>query len=306
VASYIVRRLGGALIVVFGISVVTFLLVYAIPSDPARMIAGQKATPQVIAQIRHNLGLDQPLIVQYIHYLWKLVQGNLGTSYIYNQPVGTLIGQRLGPTLLLALGCWIAELIIGIPLGIYTARRARKKSDYFVSSLALVGISLPVFWLGLLLLYWLGYKLPIFPLGGSSGFQSLILPSLTYGVTGAAYYTRLLKASMLEVMGQDYVRTARAKGASERRVIWRHVVRNALIPVVTFGGIDIGYLLTGVVLIENTFNWNGLGVLSYEAIPQSDIPVIMGTVLLTALVVVAFTLIVDVIYAFVDPRIRYS
>lgn len=305
-ASYIVRRLGGALIVLFGISVVTFLLIYAIPADPARMIAGQKATPQIIAQVRHNLGLDQPLFIQYIHYIGGLLRGNLGTSYIYNQPVSTLIAQRLGPTLLLALGCWLAELIIGIPLGIYTARRARKTGDYIVSALALVGISLPVFWLGLWLLYWFGFKFPIFPLGGSGGFQNLILPSLTYGITGAAYYTRLLKASMLEVMGKDYVRTARAKGASESRVIWRHVMRNALIPVVTFGGIDIGYLLTGVVLIENTFNWNGLGVLSYEAIQQTDIPVIMGTVLFTAVVVVFFTLVVDVVYGFIDPRIRYS
>ncbi|WP_026962277.1 ABC transporter permease [Alicyclobacillus herbarius] len=304
--AYIIRRLFSAVIVLFGISVVTFLLVYAIPADPARMIAGPKAPHSVVVTIRHQLGLDQPLPLQYIHYVGRLLHGDLGTSYTFNLPVTTMILQRLWPTAELALGCWLAELIIGIPLGIYTARHARRLGDYMVSALALIGISLPVFWLGLLLLYWFGFQIPIFPLGGFGGFRYLILPSITYGITGAAYYTRLLKSSMLEVMQQDYVRTARAKGAGEARVTFRHVVRNALIPVVTFGGIDFSYLLTGVVLIEATFNWNGLGELAYTAIPNLDVPVIMGTVLLVAVAVVVFNLIVDILYSIIDPRIRYS
>lgn len=305
--SFITRRTIGALIVLIGISIITFLLLYAVPSDPARIIAGPKASAATLMAIRHNLGLDQPVPIQYIDYMKRLLHGDLGTSFIYNAPVAQLLFRKLGATIPLAIGCWVAELIIGIPLGIYTARRARKVSDYIVSILALIGISLPVFWLGLILLYYLGFKFPVFPLGGNdNGIMSLILPSLTYGVTGAAVYTRLLKSSMLEVLSQDYVRTARAKGASERRVVWGHVMRNALIPVITFGGIDIGYLLSGVILIEVTFNWNGLGIFAYEAIQQSDIPVVMGTVLLAATFTVLFNLIVDILYVFIDPRIRYE
>lgn len=304
--SYIIRRLGGAAIVLIGITIVTFILAYAIPIDPAKVILGSKATPAEVLMLRHQLGLDQPFIVQYFDYLVRLLHGNLGMSYMFDQSVITLIGQRFGPTAMLALSCWVAELVIGIPLGIFTARHARKLSDYLISILALIGISLLVPWLGLVLLYWFGFKIPIFPLGGTGGLYHLILPALTYGITGAAYYTRLLKSSMLEVLNQDYVRTARAKGANERRVIWRHVLRNAMIPVVTYAGIDIGYLITGVVLLEVTFNWNGLGTLAQTAIQQNDIPLIMGTVLITAVFIVLFNLMVDLLYVFIDPRIRYS
>jgi len=304
--SYIIRRLIGALVTLWGISVITFLLVFAVPADPARIIVGPKAPESVVEQVRVNLGLNLPLPVQYWHYFVRLLHGNLGTSYIYNLPVTHMIMQRAGATVELAIGCFIAELIIGIPLGIYTAMRARHISDYILSALALAGISLPVFWLGLELLYYLGFKLSVFPLGGYGGIQYLILPSITYGVTGAAVYLRLLKSSMLEVLNQDYTRTARAKGASQARVIMRHVLRNALIPVVTYGGIDIGYLLTGVILIEVTFNWNGLGVLAYQAVTQLDIPVIMGTVMLIAVMVVLFNLFVDILYGMIDPRIRYD
>lgn len=304
--GFIVRRIGANIIVLWGITVITFLLVFAIPADPARMIAGQKAPESVVITIRHQLGLDQPMPMQYWHYLVRLLHGDMGTSYIFNLPVTTMIGQRAGASLELALGCFIVELAIGLPLGMYTATHSRKLSDYLVSAAALVVISIPVFWLGMVLLFWFGFKLPIFPLGGYGGIQYLILPSITYGITGAAVYTRLLKSSMLEVLNQDYTRTARAKGASESRVIWRHAFRNAVIPVITFGGIDIGYLLTGVLLIETTFNWNGLGALAFSAIQNLDIPVIMGTVTLAAVSTVFFNLIVDVLYAVIDPRIRYD
>jgi ABC-type dipeptide/oligopeptide/nickel transport system permease component len=308
VLTYIIRRIFQSIIVLFGISVIAFLLIYAVPADPARVIAGPKASAAVIAQIRLDLGLNLPIYLQYLHYMGALLHGNLGVSYIFHRPVTSMILERVGPTTELAIGCWIAELVIGIPLGIYTARHANTKRDMILSTLALVGISLPVYWLGLVLLYFFGFKIAIFPLGGygDGAIQYLILPAITYGITGAAYYTRLLKSSMLEIMNSDYIRTARAKGASERRVIWRHVVRNALIPVVTFGGIDIGYLLAGVVLLEATFNWNGMGLLAYQSIENQDIPVIMGTVLLLACTVVLFNLLVDIAYGFVDPRIRYD
>lgn len=304
--AYVIRRIVGAIITLWGVSVITFLLVFAVPANPARIIAGPKAPEAVVEQIRVNLGLNLPLPVQYWRYLVRLLHGNLGTSYIYNLPVAHMIMQRAGATIELALGCFVAELIIGIPLGIYTALHARKLSDYILSALALVGISVPVFWLGLELMYYFAFKLSIFPLGGIGGIRYLVLPALTYGITGAAVYLRLLKSSMLEVLNQDYTRTARAKGASEWRVVMRHVLRNALIPVVTYGGIDIGYLLTGVVLIEATFNWNGLGELAYNAVVQDDIPLIMGTVMLIAVMVVIFNLLVDLLYGVIDPRIRYE
>lgn len=304
--GYILRRIGASVIVLWGISIMTFVLIYAVPADPARMVAGPKASAAVVKVIRHQLGLDQPMPIQYWHYLVRLVHGNMGTSYIFNSPVTQMILGRAGATLELALGAFTVELLIGVPLGIYTATHARKISDYIVSILALIGVSIPVFWLGMVLLYWLGFELPIFPLGGNGGFQYLILPSVTYGITGAAVYARMLKSSMLEVLNQDYTRTARAKGASNRRVVWRHVVRNALIPVITFGGIEFGYLITGVVLIEDTFNWNGLGALAVQAINSLDIPVIMGTVTLAAVSVVFFNLVVDILYVVVDPRIRYD
>lgn len=306
--SYILRRIGQSIIVLIGISMIAFLLLYAVPTDPARLIAGPHATKEVVDQIRKDLGLNLPIYVQYLHYLGNLLKGNLGNSYIFHTSVRSMIGGRMGATAELALGCWLAELIIGIPLGMYTARHARKKRDLVVSALALVGISLPVYWLGLIFLVVFSFHLKWFPLGGYGGgaIQYLVLPAVTYGITGAAYYTRLLKSSMLDVMNQDYVRTARAKGANERQVIWGHVFRNALIPVITFGGIDIGYLLAGVVLVEETFNWQGMGMLAYQSILNQDIPVIMGTVLLLAVFVVIFNLIVDIVYSFVDPRIRYD
>lgn len=304
--AYIVRQLASKVVVLLGITIITFILIDAIPADPARLILGQHASVAAVKALRIQLGLNLPLPIRYLHYLGSLLHGNLGYSYVFNMPVTTMIMQRMGASAWLALGCWIAEIIIGVPLGIFTARRAHGPLDYFISALALVGISLPVFWLGLILLYWLGYIHQIFPLGGIGGIRYLVLPALTYGITGAAYYQRLLRSSMLEVMGLDYVRTARAKGASDNRVVWRHVVRNALIPVMTYAGIDIGYLMTGVVLIEATFNWNGLGLMAYTAISNDDVPVIMGTVLLIAVFVVVFTLLVDIVYSFLDPRIRYD
>jgi len=304
--SYVIRRLMGTLVVLFFISVIAFVIVYAIPADPARMIVGPKAPLSVIIALRHQLGLDQPLPVQYWRYLINLLHGNLGMSYTYDQPVTTLVFERLVPTAWLAVGCWIMELIIGIPLGIYTARRARKLSDYIVSAVALIGISIPVQVLGLYLLIAFAFKLSWFPLGGYGGIGHLILPAVSFGITGAAAYVRLLKSSMLEILNQDYVRTARAKGAPERRVIWRHVIRNAMIPVLTYAGIDLSYLIGGVVLLEVTFNWNGIGSLAFNAISQTDIPTIMGTVLFAAFLIVILNFFVDLLYAVVDPRIRYS
>ncbi len=304
--SYIIRRIFGALIVLLGVSIITFLLAYAVPADPARAIVGPHAPEYLVLQIRKQLGLNQPLPVQYVHYLWNLLHGNLGTSYVLNQSVTSLIGQRIGATGLLAGLAFVFELIIGIPIGILTALRDRKLTDHVLSTAALIGISLPVFFVGLELMYWVGFRLGWFPIGGSGGILYAILPALTYAITGAAYYARLLKSSMIDVLNQDYIRTAKAKGASPLRVVMRHALRNALIPALTYAGTDVAALLGGVVVIEDIFGYSGVGQLAFQAIGNLDVPLIMGTVLFATVFVVIFNLIVDILYGIVDPRISYS
>ncbi len=304
-ASYIVRRLGGAVIVLFGITVITFILAYAVPADPARLILGMKASQAQVVALRHQLGLDQPLIVQYWHYLINVLHGNLGKSYTLDLPVTTLIGQRVLLTAQLALAAWLFELAIGIPIGIISALKDRKLTDHIVNIVALIGISLPVFFVGLELMYWVAFKAGLFPVGGTGGLAYIILPGLTYGITGAAYYSRLLKSSMIDVLQQDYIRTAKAKGASASRVVFGHALRNAIIPVVTYGATDIAALFGGVVVIEDVFSYAGIGQMAVQAINTSDIPVIMGTVLFAAVFVVLFNILVDLLYGLIDPRISY-
>ena len=306
VASYIVRRILGALVVLLGVSIITFLIAYAVPADPARAIVGPHAPEYVVLQIRHQLGLDEPLPIQYLHFLWNLLHGNLGTSYVLNQSVNSLIGQRIGATGLLAGLAFVFELVIGIPIGILTGLRDRKLTDHILGTGALIGISLPVFFVGLELMFWVGFKLGWLPIGGSGGIAFAVLPALTYAITGAAYYARLLKSSMIDVLNQDYIRTARAKGASPMRVVMRHALRNALIPALTYAGTDVAMLLGGVVVIEDIFGYSGIGQLAFQAIGNLDVPLIMGTVLFATFFVVIFNLIVDILYGIIDPRISYS
>ncbi|CAM3921279.1 ABC transporter permease [Alicyclobacillus pomorum] len=305
-ASYIIRRLIGAVVVLFGISIITFIIAYAAPGDPARLIVGAKAPQSVVDAVRHNLGLDQPLPIQYIHYVGRLLQGNLGFSYHNNLPVTELLGQRLGNTVQLALGGWIVELILGIPLGIFGALYHRRIADYILSFLSLVGISMPVFVFGMWLIQNVAHGLGILPLGGAGGISHLILPSITLGVTGMAFYQRLMKSSMVEVMGQDYIRTARAFGVPPRRVITHHAMRNGLLPAVTYAGMDIAQLFGGVVLTETVFNYPGIGQLAWQSIENLDFPVIMATVLLAAVFVVVANFVVDIVYSVIDPRISLS
>ena len=304
-ASFIVRRIGGAFVVLFGITIVTFILAYMVPSDPARMILGMRATQAEVNQLRNQMGLNLPLYVQYWHYLVNLLHGNLGQSYQLDLPVAALIAQRIGLTAQLALACWIFELLIGIPAGVIMALKDRSAADHSLNIATLIGVSLVPFFLGLELMYWVAFKAGLFPVGGTGGVDYIILPGLTYGITGAAYYARLLKTSMLDVLHSDYIRTARAKGAGTWRTVFVHAFRNAMIPVVTYGGTDIAALFGGVVVIEDVFGYSGVGQLAVNAISQTDVPVIMGTVLVAAVFVVAFNIIVDVLYAFIDPRISY-
>lgn len=304
--SYLIRRLVGAVVVLIGISIITFIIAYAVPGDPARAIVGEKASEEVVKQVRHELGLDQPLHVQYFAYVNRLLHGDFGFSYYNNQPVLELVLSRLKDTALLAFSGWTVEILIGIPLGIFSAVYNRKIADYIISVLSIIGISLPVFWLGMWLIYNVAFKMGILPIGGSGSFMHLILPALTLGIAGAAYYQRLVKTSMMDVYNQDYIRTAKANGASPFRITFKHSLRNGIIPAVTYAGMDIAFLLGGVVVTETVFNYPGVGQLAMQSIQRLDVPVIMATVLLAAIIVVVVNIIVDLLYFLIDPRISLT
>ncbi len=302
--TYLARRITQAIPVLFGISVITFVLIYYLPADPARMYAGPSATVETVTRIRHELGLDQPLWVQYTRYIERVLHGDLGFSYRKQIDVATLILSRLPYTIALILGGVFVELAIGLPVGIISAVARGRWADRVGMLIALLGVSAPPFWLGLLLLYWLGYLLPIFPLGGTGSPASLVLPALTAGLGGAAWYARMMRSSTLDILSTDYVRTARAKGLSQFKVIIHHVLPNALNPIITMAGMDIPWFIGGVVLVERVFDWPGLGRLAVEAIETVDVPLILGTVIVTALAVVVSGILIDMVQGFVDPRIR--
>jgi peptide/nickel transport system permease protein len=302
--SYLARRILASLVILLGVSVVTFGLTFLIPADPVAMIAGRNATPEMREQIRHQLGLDRPLAEQYAGYLGRLVQGDLGKSYARKSDVGPLIAARLPATLLLMLGAIIAELAVGLPAGIYAASRRGRFGDKLAMTLSFVSVSTPQFVLGLALLYLFAYLLSWFPLGGYGGFSHLILPALTLGLAGGGWYSRMMRSSMIEVLRHDYIRTARAKGMPEWRVILAHGLRNAILPVVAMVGLDIGIFMSGVVVVENVYGWPGIGQLMWQAIQSLDIPIIMGVTTVAAFFIVLGNLIADMLAPLIDPRIR--
>jgi peptide/nickel transport system permease protein len=317
--QYIVRRLLWMIALLFLVSAITFVIFYALPSaDPAALRAGRNPNPQLVEQIRHNLGLDKPLYQQYYDYMKNLItKGDFGYSFQNNVSVRTQIFQRLPATISLAIGAAILWLTIGITVGIISSTRPRSLIDRLSMGAALVAISAPVYFLGLVVLYLFSDDIgviPLFPGAGSyvpfsddpgQWFGSLIMPWCVLAAAFAAFYARLLRSTMIDTMHEDYIRTARAKGLSERRVIFRHGLRAAINPIVTAAGLDIGILLGGAILTETVFNIPGVGRLAYDSIVNSDLPMIQGTVLLGAFFIVTANLIVDVAYAFVDPRVRY-
>jgi len=305
--AYLLRRVGWMFVILFGVATVTFFVAYMVPGDPARMIAGPGASAATIDSIRHQLGLDQPAARQYIDYMGRLVTGNLGISFLHRVPVLTAIFQRLGTTVLIALGGVFWELAIGIPVGIAAAWKPRSIWDRAGTAFALLGLSAPPFWLGLLLLYYLAFQHSIFPLGGVGHplLWYLILPTFTLGIGGAAWYTRMLRSSMLEILRSPYMQMARAKGMPSRILLWRHAMPNAVIPLITMAGMDLGYFLGGVLIIEVVFGIPGVGQQAWQAVQVLDIPMIMGTVLIAAVFIVLMNVIVDLSYALFDPRIRY-
>lgn len=305
-AGYVTRRLLMMLPVVFGISLITFLLAYLLPADPARMFAGPNASVETVNSIRHQLGLDRPFHEQYLRYVWRALQGDFGYSYHFKMPVWDAVLSRVPYSLELIFAGILVELVVGIPIGSLSALRPYSRLDRISTLLALLFVSAPPFWLGLLGLYFLGFKLPIFPLGGAGSLHHLILPALCAGAGGAAWYARMMRSSTLDVVHADYVRTARAKGLRERIVVYRHILRNAIMPIVTMTGMDIPWFLGGIVLIEMVFAWPGVGKLAVDAIQNVDIPLISGTVVFAAIVVVISNLATDLTYGLIDPRIRYQ
>lgn len=317
---YIIRRLLWVIVLLLVVTAVTFLIFYALPSaDPAVIRAGRSPNPQLIAQIRHTLGLDKPIYVQYWRYMKSVVlHFDFGYSYQNSQAVRKELFDRLPATISLTVGAVIVWLMIGLPIGVISAIRSRSFLDRMTMGGALLAISAPVYWLGLVGLYLFANDIGVIKVFDGSGtytgltanparwFGSLLLPWIVLAASFAAFYARLLRSNLIETMGEDYIRTARAKGLSERRVIGRHALRSAITPIVTILGLDIGTLLGGAILVETVFNIPGIGRLAYEGIINADLPVIQGTVLFGAFFIVIANLVVDITYAFLDPRVRYS
>ncbi|TPW29650.1 ABC transporter permease [Pararhizobium mangrovi] len=302
--GYLVRRLLQSILILIGVSIVTYALLYVLPADPARQIAGRSATAETVANIREQLGLNDPFIVQYWRYFLGLLHGDFGRSYLQRTEVADLVAARLPATLLLMLGAIVCELAMGLTMGLVAALRRGTNTDQGLMVVSFVGVSAPQFVTGLLLLYVFAVRLGWFPIGGYGTFSHLVLPSLTLGVLGAGWYSRMMRSSMIDVLRQDYIRTARAKGLKRFVVVFRHALPNAILPVIAMIGIDIGLFMSGIVVVESVFGWPGIGQLAWQAIQRVDIPIIMGVTLVSAIAIVLGNLLADVVAPFIDPRIK--
>ncbi len=302
--KFIIKRLLALIPVILGVTLLVFLIMSLAPGDPAKMILGDQAPPEAIAQLREEMGLNDNIFIQYGRYMIKLCQGNMGTSYKTKNAVSIEIGARLPNTLKLSIAGILFSILAAIPLGIIAAVKQNTLIDGISMFIALLGISMPAFWLGLLLILFFSLRLGWFPSSGSEGFKSLILPSITLGFLQMAQIARTTRSSMLEVIRQDYIRTARSKGVSNSVVIRKHAFQNALIPTITVIGLQIGYLLGGSVLTETVFAWPGIGRLMISSIQGRDIPMVLGCIIVFTICFSIVNLVVDLLYGFVDPRIR--
>jgi peptide/nickel transport system permease protein len=302
--GYVIRRIVFGLAVLLGTSLITFVIAFVIPADPAVAVAGAKADPATLAAIRTELGLDQPLYFQYARYVDRALHGDLGRSYVRREEVAGLILSRFSSTAILALCAMALALVLGIPMGMLAAAYRARAPDNVLLVLSLGLVSIPVFWLGTILLMVGGLYLRWFPLGGFDSWKSLALPTITLALGNAGYYSRILQTNLADAMEKEYVRTARGKGLSLRRAMFKHAMANAMLPLVTLAGLDFAGLLSGVVLTETVFNWPGLGRLAFEAVFNLDLPLVMGTVLFSAALVVLANFGVDLLCAWLDPRIR--
>ncbi|HXX39089.1 MAG TPA: nickel ABC transporter permease [bacterium] len=303
---YVVQRLWHLVPVLLSVSVLVFLMVHLVPGDPVQVMLQEYGSPAQEAALRHSLGLDRPLAVQYGTFLWRLLHGDLGRSIHSGRPVIAEIALRLPYTLWLTAASMAVAIALGLVLGMVAALWHRRILDYAAMIAALAGISLPSFWFGLVLILVFSYYLRWLPAAGADTPWSLILPAVTLGTSAASIIARLSRSSLLEVLRQEFIRTARAKGVNELQVLYRHGLRNALIPVLSIIGLQFAGLLGGAVIVESVFGWPGLGRLAVDAIFNRDMPLIQGIVLIAAAIFVAVNLCIDLLYALVDPRIRYS
>ena len=304
--AFIVRRLALSIPTLFGVLVVVFLLLYVAPGDPVQEMVGERADPETIARLRKELHLDEPLLKQFTLYTGGVLRGNFGNSYITQRPIIQDIRERFPKTLLLAGSAMLLASILGITLGVLSARNPGGWFDRLGLGVAYLGISFPVYWVGLILILLFAVLLKWLPPSGYGGIKYLILPALALGSRSIAFLARVTRSSMLDVLGGDFVRTARAKGLKERVVVVRHALRNALIPIITVLGLDFGYYLTGSILTETIFSWPGLGRYVVNAITRRDLPAIQGSVLFLSVVFVLVNLLTDLAYAKADPRVAYS
>ncbi len=312
--KYIYRRLLLLIPMLLGVSAFTFLLLQVVPGDPVTAAYGldiENMDPGQVERIREQLGLNDPLLVQYFRYLGRLLQGDLGRSISTRRPIATDLVQRYPATMILALASLLIVVMIALPLGVLSARYRNSWIDHFAMFISLSGVSMPNFWVGIMLILLFALYIPLFPSYGmrpgvEGMLKSLVLPALTLGTSLAGLVTRLTRSSMLEVISQDYMRTARAKGLSERDVLIKHGLKNACIPVITVLGLQFAGLLSGAVIVERVFAWPGIGRFAVDAISRRDYPVIMGTVLIFATTFVIINLLLDILYVYVDPRIRYD
>lgn len=318
---FIARRLGQAVPVVLAVVVLNFLIIHLAPGDPVNILVGEYgSTPEFRERVRHEYGLDRPVLTQLAIYLRRIVQGDLGHSLYFNQPVIGLILERLPATVLLMTSQLIFAVVVGVSIGVAAARRPYSALDTLSTVVALLGYSMPVFWSGLLLILLFSTTLGLLPSGGMISLREpavglaavwdvirhLILPVLTLGLVSMALYVRLTRARMLDVLSEDYVRTARAKGVPERRVLVRHALRNALLPVVTITGLDLGRMIGGAVLTETVFAWPGVGTLTFTALQARDYPIIIGVFMLVSTAVIIANLLVDIAYGALDPRVQFD
>jgi ABC-type dipeptide/oligopeptide/nickel transport system permease component len=302
--QYLFNRLLQAIPVLLGVIIITFVLMYIIPGDPVVSMVGERYSEETVQQLRQELHLDDPLPLQFLRYVGNVLQGNFGNSFITGEPVAALIIEKFPNTMMLAITAMFFAILIGLTAGIMSSVHPGSFMDRGIMVLALAGISAPVFWVGLILVLVVGVMLQWLPPTGFGGMEYLILPALTLGLRSAAYLARLTRATMLDVLSHDYIRTARSKGLPEWKVFIKHAFPNTLIPVITIIGTDFGSYLSGAVLTESIFGWPGIGRLALEAIMKRDFPVIQGTVLFMAIMFVLMNVLVDLLYGVVDPRIR--
>jgi ABC-type dipeptide/oligopeptide/nickel transport system permease component len=303
--GYVVRRVFQALLVLIGVSLATFMVSH-LTGDPVDLLVPESTPREEREQLRQHLGLDRPILEQYATFVWKAAHGDLGYSYVQRTRVSELVLERLPATLELAFFAFALAIAIAVPLGVTIALKRNSWTDFICTGLAMIGQAAPNFWIGLMLIVIFAVQLQILPVSGYGGFAYMILPAVTLALQSASRLTRLVRASVLEVLGADHVRTAYAKGLRRPVVLWGHILRNALIPVVTMAGLELAELLSGAFITETIFAWPGIGRLGVEAITQRDFPVIQGVVLVGAVVFVAINLLVDLLYAAIDPRVKLA